>query len=293
MDRSQQIRLLVDKLSFERSNFMVRVKLVGLDESIKSDVVNGKLSKRTSKISLEIADEISSLTNKMEKAVDDYFIALTEEQKFFFGMMPDVFMLWTGEPKDNVSHEDLILFYKSRLKRYLKLIREEYVIEDFWSSGSKKTSVSIESSMMSNINSLVTHLNKLGVEVVGLDSVKQVKDNDVEYIQGESRESLILENNDGVSFKKKLTMLYRLGVMDHLNNIDSLKGNQSKISHLLSILLGGSKSTYQPYISAKDSYPQSNYLQNYPLNDKLIEETNEIFDAIGIPQSNLVKNPSN
>ena len=110
---------------------------------------------------------------------------------------------------------------------------------------------------MSNINSLVIQLNKLGVEVVGLDSVKQVKDNDVEYIQGESRESLILDSNDGISFKKKLTMLYRLGVIDHLNNIDC-KGNQSKISHLLSIILGGSKSTYQPYISAKDSYPQSN-----------------------------------
>lgn len=293
MDNSQQIKLLVDKLSSERSSLLTRIKLVGKDKKIKSDVVIGELSKRTANVAFDIANQLTSLLNKIEKAVNDYVTALEEEEKFFFGMKQNIFMIWAGEPRDGISNEDLIVFYKSKLQRYIKLIHEQYIKEDFWISGSENTTSSIESSMMSNINSLVSMLNNLGVEVVGLDSVKQVKENNVEFIQGESREPLVLENDRGLNYKKKLTMLYRLGVIEHLNGIDSLKENQSKISHLLSILLGGNKGTYQPYLSAEKSFPQSNSIQNYPLNDKLIEETNEIFDAIGIPQSNLVKNPSN
>ncbi|RPG55232.1 MAG: hypothetical protein CBC56_005725 [Flavobacteriales bacterium TMED96] len=293
MDKSQQIKLLVDKLSSERSSLLTRIKLVGKDKKIKSDVVIGELSKRTANVASDIANQLTSLLNKIEKAVNDYVAALEEEEKFFFGMKQNIFMIWAGEPRDGISNEDLIVFYKSKLQRYIKLIHEQYIKEDFWISGSENTTSSIESSMMSNINSLVSMLNNLGVEVVGLDSVKQVKENNVEFIQGESREPLVLENDRGLNYKKKLTMLYRLGVIEHLNGIDSLKENQSKISHLLSILLGGNKGTYQPYLSAEKSFPQSNSIQNYPLNDKLIEETNEIFDAIGIPQSNLVKNPSN
>ena len=293
MDKSQQIKLLVDKLSSERSSLLTRIKLVGKDKKIKSDVVIGELSKRTANVAFDIANQLTSLSNKIEKAVNDYVTALEEEEKFFFGMKQNIFMIWAGEPRDGISNEDLIVFYKSKLQRYIKLINEQYIKEDFWISGSENTTSSIESSMMSNINSLVSMLNNLGVEVVGLDSVKQVKENDIEFIQGESREPLVLENNSGLNYKKKLTILYRLGVIEHLNSIDSLKKNQSKISHLLSILLGGNKGTYQPYLSAEKSFPQSNSIQNYPLNDKLIEETNEIFDAIGIPQSNLIKNPSN
>lgn len=293
MDKSQQIKLLVDKLSSERSSLLTRIKLQGKDKKIKSDVVIGELSKRTANVAFDIANQLNSLLNKIEKAVNDYVTALEEEEKFFFGMKQNIFMIWAGEPRDGISNEDLIVFYKSKLQRYIKLIHEQYIKEDFWISGSENTTSSIESSMMSNINSLVSMLNNLGVEVVGLDSVKQVKENNVEFIQGESREPLVLENDRGLNYKKKLTMLYRLGVIEHLNGIDSLKENQSKISHLLSILLGGNKGTYQPYLSAEKSFPQSNSIQNYPLNDKLIEETNEIFDAIGIPQSNLVKNPSN
>ena len=63
-------------------------------------------------------------------------------------------MIWAGEPRDGISNEDLIVFYKSKLQRYVKLIHEQYIKEDFWISGSENTTSSIESSMMSNINSL-------------------------------------------------------------------------------------------------------------------------------------------
>lgn len=47
----------------------------------------------------------------------------------------------------------------------------------------------------------------------------------------------IYYGNDGISFKKKLTMLYRLGVIDHLKKIDSLKDNDSIMSRVLTSFL--------------------------------------------------------
>ena len=54
MDKSQQIKLLVDKLSSERSSLLTRIKLVGKDKKIKSDVVIGELSKRTANVAFDI-----------------------------------------------------------------------------------------------------------------------------------------------------------------------------------------------------------------------------------------------
>ena len=93
--------------------------------------------------------------------------------------------------------------------------------------------------------------------------------------------------------KLNLAILYKLGLYNHLKEIDSIKENDSVFSRVLNSFLGGGKSTYQPYLSAAKSNPKSNSSQNYPFSDKLLEKAEEILDKTGVSSEDLVKNPSN
>tara|TARA_B110000503_G_scaffold9847_2_gene13290 strand:+ start:421 stop:1224 length:804 start_codon:yes stop_codon:yes gene_type:complete len=93
--------------------------------------------------------------------------------------------------------------------------------------------------------------------------------------------------------KLNLAILYKLGLYNHLKEIDSIKENDSVFSRILNSFLGGGKSTYQPYLSAAKSNPKSNSSQNYPFSDKLLEKAEEILIEAGVSYEDLVKNPSN
>ena len=84
------------------------------------------------------------------------------------------------------------------------------------------------------------------------------------------------------SYKLKLAILYRLGVIDHLQKLDSLRNNDTAMSRVLASFMGGKRNTYQSYLSAAKNNPRSSSSQNNPLSDKLTEEVESILTRAGI-----------
>lgn len=93
-----------------------------------------------------------------------------------------------------------------------------------------------------------------------------------------------------ISNKLKLTLLYKLGIIDHLRTFDSLKDNDRALSRLIhTILESGTNDTFQTYLSAERSGGHSSAPQNNPLSDKLKEEAEEILGKTDLTNSELQK----
>ena len=93
-----------------------------------------------------------------------------------------------------------------------------------------------------------------------------------------------------ISNKLRLTLLYKLGVIDHLRNYESIKGNDRALSRLLNILLeAGKPDTFQTYLSAERSGDLSGAKQNNPLSKKLIEEAEDILSKTDLTNSEIQK----
>ena len=99
-----------------------------------------------------------------------------------------------------------------------------------------------------------------------------------------------LSEKEKISNKLRLTLLYKLGVIDHLRNYESIKNNDRALSRLLNILLeAGKPDTFQTYLSAERSGDLSGAKQNNPLSKKLIEEAEDILFKSGLTNSELQK----
>jgi len=107
------------------------------------------------------------------------------------------------------------------------------------------------------------------------------------------KEELQQSINDRVkiSNKLKLTILYKLGIIEHLRTYDSLKNNDRALSRILNILLeAGTPDTFQTYLSSERSGDASSAKQNNPLSKKLVEEAEEMLDKNGLTISEIQKN---
>jgi hypothetical protein len=99
-----------------------------------------------------------------------------------------------------------------------------------------------------------------------------------------------LSENEKISNKLKLTLLYKLGIIDHLRNYESIKNNDRALSRLLNILLeAGKPDTFQTYLSAERSGDLSGAKQNNPLSKKLIEKAEDILSKIDLTNSEIQK----
>ena len=93
-----------------------------------------------------------------------------------------------------------------------------------------------------------------------------------------------------ISNKLKLTLLYKLGVIDHLRNYESIKNNDRALSRLLNIVLeAGKPDTFQTYLSAERSGDLSGAKQNNPLSKKLIEKAEGILSKTELTNSEIQK----
>ncbi|MDA8611648.1 hypothetical protein N9L07_00740 [Flavobacteriaceae bacterium] len=95
---------------------------------------------------------------------------------------------------------------------------------------------------------------------------------------------------ENISNKLRLTLLYKLGVIDHLRNYESIKSNDRALSRLLNILLeAGKPDTFQTYLSAERSGDLSGAKQNNPLSKNLIEKAEDILSKTDLTNSELKK----
>ena len=142
---------------------------------------------------------------------------------------------------------------------------------------------------------LIQSLKDIGCFFKGPESVLELVVDAYEIIDMKNSEisSTNLSEKQKNTAKLNLAILYKLGIYNHLKEIDSVKENDSVFSRVLNSFLGGGKSTYQPYLSAAKSNPKSNSSQNNPFSDKLLEKAEEVLLEAGISYRDLVKNPSN
>ena len=142
---------------------------------------------------------------------------------------------------------------------------------------------------------LIQSLKDIGCYFKGSESILELEESKYKIIDMKNSEasSVHLSEKQKNTAKLNLAILYKLGLYNHLKEIDSIKENDSVFSRVLNSFLGGGKSTYQPYLSAAKSNPKSNSSQNYPFSDKLLEKAEEILDKTGVSSEDLVKNPSN
>ena len=99
-----------------------------------------------------------------------------------------------------------------------------------------------------------------------------------------------LSEKEKISNKLRLTLLYKLGIIDHLRSYESIKNNDRALSRLLNILLeAGKPDTFQSYLSAERSGDLSGAKQNNPLSKKLIEEAEDILSKTDLTSTEIQK----
>jgi len=139
------------------------------------------------------------------------------------------------------------------------------------------------------LNYLKDSFTIIGIYIEGLDNVDEFINGSYNLIEfGGTELSQIVETEEEKRTNKlKIALLYRLGVIDHLQKFDSLKNNDSALSRVLASFLGGDKKTYQPYISAAKNNPKSSSIQNNPLSKKLVEKADDILINSGVSLKDL------
>ena len=139
------------------------------------------------------------------------------------------------------------------------------------------------------LNYLKDSFTMIGIYIEGLDNVDEFINGSYNLIEfGGTELSQIVETEEEKRTNKlKIALLYRLGVIDHLQKFDSLKNNDSALSRVLASFLGGDKKTYQPYISAAKNNPKSSSIQNNPLSKKLVEKADDILINSGVSLKDL------
>ncbi|MGB1444833.1 MAG: hypothetical protein ACPG7X_03375 [Flavobacteriaceae bacterium] len=136
---------------------------------------------------------------------------------------------------------------------------------------------------------LTDSFREIGVFCQGVEDIHDLVTKDYELVKlGSSNSSSNhFTEQEKRSNKLKLAILFKLGIMDHLKKIDSLKNNDSAMSRVLASFLGGKKDSYQPYLSAAKNNPKTSSSQNNPLSDKLIEEAETILEKAGVNLNEL------
>ena len=136
---------------------------------------------------------------------------------------------------------------------------------------------------------LTDSFREIGVFCQGVEDIHDLVTKDYELVKlGSSNSSLNhLTEEEKRSNKLKLAILFKLGVIDHLKKIDSLKNNDTAMSRVLASFMGVKGDSFQSYLSASKNNPKSSSSQNNPLSDKLIEEAEIILERAGVNLNEL------
>jgi hypothetical protein len=174
--------------------------------------------------------------------------------------------------------------FKKTVSDYIKTVidfRNFFVIDDI------KIEKEITARLKVNIKSIQNIASEKDITIKGVENLDKLEVEKIEVIN-ESEERNYLSS--GLSLKLKLTLLYKLGIIDHLRTFDSLKNNDRALSRLLHVLLQeGKPDTLQPYLSAERSGKKSLVPQNNPLSSKLKEEAVQILERTDLTNDEIKK----
>jgi hypothetical protein len=176
---------------------------------------------------------------------------------------------------------EVLQIVMEQMKANSKAILEK---TDLWEYCSEENLEIVLDLQNEKLEYLIESFKMIGVYCEGVGNIQELVNFDYQLIELRSLNTSVthLTEAEKRSYKLKLAILYRLGVIDHLQKLDSLRNNDTAMSRVLASFMGGKRNTYQSYLSAAKNNPRSSSSQNNPLSDKLTEEVESILTRAGI-----------
>jgi len=267
-----------EKLTSERIDFEIKLASGQIKEKNKYKVFDKLLS---TKVSDNKTNALLDIHSKREQASIDYFIEVEKVNDFYPACKFELFEDWLDEKlTEDPTYED----FKKTVSDYIKTVidfKTFFVIDDI------KIEKEINTRLNVNIKAIQSIASEKGITIKGIENLDKIKLKEIEFIDDSEEGSY---KSSGLSNKLKLTLLYKLGIIDHLRTFDSLKNNDRALSRLLHVLLqDGKPDTLQPYLSAERSGKKSLVPQNNPLSSKLKEEAVQILERTDLTNDEIKK----
>ena len=185
-------------------------------------------------------------------------------------------------------------FFKSELTRLFDSCTPILSKSDLWEYCSEENLNLVVSCQNSKLEHLKECLLENGIDAHGPTSILDAKISDYKFFDVKSDSGAIkpITESEKRSAKLKLTIMYKLGIIDHLRTFESLKNNDRALSRVLNTILDvGGPNTFQTYLSAeKSAETGSSAQQNNPLSKKLLDKAAEKLKSAGLTDSETKKN---
>ena len=185
-------------------------------------------------------------------------------------------------------------FFKSELTRLFDSCTPILSKSDLWEYCSEENLNLVVSCQNSKLEHLKECLLENGIDAHGPTSILDAKISDYKFFDVKSDSGAIkpITESEKRSAKLKLTIMYKLGIIDHLRTFESLKNNDRALSRVINTILDvGGPNTFQTYLSAeKSAETGSSAQQNNPLSKKLLDKAAEKLKSAGLTDSETKKN---
>jgi hypothetical protein len=238
-----------------------------------SEYFDGYLSNKRIDIEKELSQQLELLNQETDWVAE---VGSTEDFIDSIATLENDFYLQDGADKKMV-----LKIMLDKLKRQSKDIFEKLGLWEYCNQENYELAIDLQSQ---KLDYLLESFRMIGIYCEGVDNIQDLVYKEYQLIELRNANDAItyLTEVEKRSYKLKLAILYRLGIIDHLQKFDSLKNNDSAMSRVLASFMGGNKDSYQPYLSAAKNNPMSSSSQNNPLSAKLIEEVEDILARLGI-----------
>jgi hypothetical protein len=184
-------------------------------------------------------------------------------------------------------------FFKSELTRLFVSCKTILSKNDLWEYCSEENLNLVASCQNSKLEYLKECLLENGIDTHGPTSIIDAKISDYKFFDVKSDSGTIkpITESEKRSAKLRLTIMYKLGIIDHLRTFDSLKNNDRALSRVLNAILDvGGPNKFQTYLSAEKSAEiGSSATQNNPLSSKLKEEAVQILERTDLTIDEIKK----
>ena len=267
-----------EKLISERIDFEIKLASGQIKEKNKYKVFDKLLYP---KVSVNKTNELIDIDNKREQASIDYFIEVEKVNDFYPACKFEIFDEWLDK---KIKKGPTLDGLKNTVLEYIKTVVD---FRNYFITDDKKTEKEINNRLKINIKTIDNIASERGITIKGIDSLDKLYIDKIEFIEdSEERNYKLLKR----SSKLKLTLLYKLGIIDHLRTYETLKNNDRALSRLLHVLLeDGKPETLQPYLSSERSGKDSSAPQNNPLSVKLKEQAEQILERTDLTNDEIGK----
>lgn len=260
-------------------NIIGKIKELEDDLRVWQNFEGGGIVERKEKEIAELKDQLNYHTKWIEilETLDEFKenLALRQENHL--------------DVQESIDYET---FFKSELLKIFLDSKVIYSKQGVWEYISQENIRKCIAHQDEKLRFIKACFNDNGIEIQGPTSIVSGSFDDFTYFDIRQKGTSIpaVSETEKLTAKLKLTLLYKLGIIDHLRSFNALNRNDRALSKLLHLLLEiGNKNTFQTYLSAEYSAEKSSAPQNNPLSSKLVEKAESILRSHGITDEELKK----